>query len=107
LWNDKLLQVCSSFPIEESSPTSERDIFDDLQNVTLGVVPQENSTFGGVAETYDALCQASPCIVRGEVTIDIQHCLVVREGVEEDQIECILSHEQVGTTYPHMMSYIL
>lgn len=61
----------------------------------VGIVPQENTVFGTVIETYDKLRQAKCGFVKGEVAIPIQHCLVVQEGVQLHEIEYVLSHEQV------------
>ncbi|KAJ7597135.1 PDT-domain-containing protein [Mycena floridula] len=72
---------------------TDTDVFRSLEQVDFGVVPQENSTFGNVKETYDALREGN-CFIRGEITISIQHCLIVNEGAKPDSIECILSHEQ-------------
>jgi len=71
------------------------DVFDALSSTAdLGVVPQENSTFGSVIETYDNLRKPDARFVRGEMTLQVQHCLVVRQGVRLDDVKKILSHEQ-------------
>ena len=59
------------------------------------MVPQENSTFGSVIETCNALRGFHPGFVRGEVLLKIDHCLLVRKGVKLDEIRKVMSHEQV------------
>lgn len=64
----------------------------------LAVVPQENSTFGAVIETYDSLKLPSTgthTFVSGAISIGIQHCLIVLNGVKLEDIETVMSHEQV------------
>lgn len=64
----------------------------------LAVIPQENSIFGTVVETYDLLRSPDMGInkfVRGEIVLEVQHCLIVRRGVELSNITKVLSHEQV------------
>lgn len=67
--------------------------------MSLALVPQDNSIFGNVIETYDLL--RSPEMGRekfisGEVTLGVQHCLLVRKGVKLEHIERIFSHEQAS-----------
>jgi prephenate dehydratase len=67
-------------------------------DVPLGFVPQENTIFGAVTETYDALRSPSlgkDLFVRGELTLAVQHCLIARKGVKSEDINHIASHEQV------------
>ncbi len=72
------------------------DTFEAVEDATsIGVVPQENTIFGNVIETYDALRRAKCGFVKGEVTLQAQHCLLVQRGVRLDEIEQVLSHEQV------------
>lgn len=72
-----------------------QDVFSSLSpSVPLGVVPQENSTFGSVIETCNALRGSHPGFVRGEVLLKIDHCLLVRKGVKLDEIRKVMSHEQ-------------
>lgn len=64
----------------------------------LAVVPQENSTFGAVIETYDSLKLPSTgmhIFVSGAISIGIRHCLIVLNGVKFEDIEIVMSHEQV------------
>lgn len=66
----------------------------------MGLVPQENSIHGIVIEVYDILRVPEfgrDAFVRGEVTINIQHCLITRKGVALKDVKRILSHEQVRT----------
>lgn len=73
-----------------------QDVFRSLsQDVTFGVVPQENTIYGMVVETYDTFRSTSRVFVRDEITLQIQHCLLVKKGTTLDRIKRILSHEQV------------
>ncbi|KAG6842576.1 hypothetical protein C0991_000102 [Blastosporella zonata] len=67
-------------------------VFDSLSTSDSGLVPQENSIFGNVVETYDCLRESG--FVRGEVILQVQHCLLVKPGVKLHDIEKVLSHEQ-------------
>lgn len=62
--------------------------------IHVGVVPHENSILGTVAETYDSL-RNSPYFICGEVTLKIDHSLLVKRGVKVHQIKRVFSHVQV------------
>lgn len=73
------------------------DVFDTISSTAkLGVVPQENTIFGSVIETYDVLRKPDAGFVRGEITLRIQHCLLTRQGVELRDVQKVMSHEQVS-----------
>jgi len=60
-------------------------------------LPQENSIFGSVTETYDLLRSSELGTrkwIRGAVRLSVQHCLVVRRGKTIRDIKKVLSHEQ-------------
>ncbi|KAF9473115.1 PDT-domain-containing protein [Pholiota conissans] len=71
------------------------DVFHALSpNLPLGVIPQENSIFGTVVETYDLLRTSQSAFIRGEIVLKVEHCLLVKKGVQLHQIQKVLSHEQ-------------
>lgn len=87
------------FEVQRSLKGPSSAVFDAVSSGTpCAVVPQQNSTFGSVIETYDnlrRLAVGSTVFIRGETTMYIQHCLVVRPGVKQEEITRIVSHEQV------------
>ncbi|KAJ7694141.1 Prephenate dehydratase-domain-containing protein [Mycena rosella] len=72
------------------------DVFEAVASKTAhaGVVPQENSIFGSVIETYDTLRRQNVPAIRGEIVLEVQHCLLARRGVKHEDIRYIKSHEQ-------------
>lgn len=63
--------------------------------IPICVVPQENSIFGSVVETYDNLRRSDCGFVQGEVLLKVKHCLVVQNGITLGEIRRVMSHEQV------------
>jgi prephenate dehydratase len=75
------------------------DVFHSVgPSAQLALLPQENSIFGIVTETYDLLrCSdvGESKWIRGAVTLSVRHCLVVRRGKTIRDVKRVLSHEQV------------
>ena len=68
-------------------------------------MPQENSIFGPVIEMYDMLRLpevGQSKFIKGEVTLAVQHCLIVRHGVKREDVTRILSHDQVCILAPDL-----
>lgn len=61
------------------------------------LVPFENSIEGAVRSTLDALAfDATEVAMVGEYDLPIRHCLIARPGVDEAEIEVVLSHPQAS-----------
>ncbi|KLO14474.1 PDT-domain-containing protein [Schizopora paradoxa] len=73
-------------------------VFESLSStIPLAVIPKENSIFGSVVETYDQLrskAVGSTVFIRGEISLAVQHCLLVRKGIRLENVTRVLSHEQ-------------
>lgn len=74
------------------------DVFNAVPSETaFGVIPQENSIFGTVTETYDLLrlpALGNEKFVRGELAHAVRHSLLVRTGVKLEDVRRVMSHEQ-------------
>ncbi|KIY47055.1 PDT-domain-containing protein [Fistulina hepatica ATCC 64428] len=63
----------------------------------VAVIPHENSLFGTVAETYDALMHMSGPRIVETLTLSVQHCLLARKenaSMDLSGVTSVLSHEQ-------------
>ena len=58
-----------------------------------GVVPIENSLEGSVNDTLDLLIRES-VLIRQELVLPIEHCLLVRPGVGGGDVRVVYSHPQ-------------
>lgn len=59
-----------------------------------GVVPIENSLEGSVTHTLDILIQESRLLIRRELVLPIEHCLLVLPGTRAADIQTVYSHPQ-------------
>jgi len=59
-----------------------------------GVVPIENSLEGSVTDTLDLLIHESSLVIRKELVLPIDHCLLVRPGTQAHEIKVLFSHPQ-------------
>ncbi|KAH7883680.1 Prephenate dehydratase-domain-containing protein [Phlebopus sp. FC_14] len=89
---------CFGSSVDYVPQTTIADVQQSLStDVPFGIVPQENSIYGSVVETYNLLrnpAVGEETFVRGVTLLAIQHCLIVRRGVRIDDIKHVLSHEQ-------------
>lgn len=59
-----------------------------------GVVAIENSIEGSVTDTLDILIHESCLSIRQELVLPVDHCLLVRPGMQADDVKVLLSHPQ-------------
>lgn len=85
------------------------DIFNQVETgqADYAVLPIENTTSGSITDVYDLLQQTSLSIV-GEITIPIDHCVLVSGSTDLQQVETVYSHpqpfqqcSQFVNRYPH------
>ena len=60
----------------------------------VAVVPFENSLAGAVGETHDLIIHQLDLLIRDELVIPIEHCLIVAPDADISQIRVIYSHPQ-------------
>ena len=79
----------------ESGCAKFADIFNQVETgqADYAVVPIENTSSGGINDVYDLLQHTSLSIV-GEMTITIDHCVLVSGTTDLETIETVYSHPQ-------------
>ncbi|MDX7985976.1 bifunctional chorismate mutase/prephenate dehydratase [Xenorhabdus sp. 12] len=71
------------------------DIFSlvEIGQADYGILPLENTSSGAINEVYDLL-QHTPLSLVGEMTLPINHCLLVAEQTDISRIKTVYSHSQ-------------
>ncbi|AUX94524.1 bifunctional chorismate mutase/prephenate dehydratase [Mixta gaviniae] len=79
----------------ESGCLKFHDIIQEVESgrADYAVLPIENTSSGSINEVYDLLQQTSLSIV-GEMTVPIDHCVLVSGTTDLQQIETVYSHPQ-------------
>ena len=65
----------------------------ERQEASFGVVPVENSSEGIITHTLDCFVESSLVIV-AEIVVDIEHCLLARDGVGEGAVQRVYANPQ-------------
>ncbi|MDR0217487.1 MAG: bifunctional chorismate mutase/prephenate dehydratase [Enterobacteriaceae bacterium] len=65
----------------------------ELGQADYGILPLENTSSGAINDVYDLLQHTSLSLV-GEITLPINHCLLVAKESDISQIKTIYSHSQ-------------
>ncbi|KQN64793.1 bifunctional chorismate mutase/prephenate dehydratase [Erwinia sp. E602] len=81
------------------------EIFNQVETgqAEYAVLPVENTTSGSITDVYDLLQQTSLSIV-GEITMPIDHCVLVSGQTDLQQIETVYSHPQPFQQCSHFIN---
>ncbi|MEM6161984.1 bifunctional chorismate mutase/prephenate dehydratase [Erwinia sp. P6884] len=79
----------------ESGCLKFQEIFNQVETgqADYAVLPIENTSSGSINDVYDLLQQTSLSVV-GEMTIPIDHCVLVTGSTDLQQVETVYSHPQ-------------
>ncbi|MCU5773110.1 bifunctional chorismate mutase/prephenate dehydratase [Erwiniaceae bacterium BAC15a-03b] len=79
----------------ESGCLKFHDIINQVETgqADYAVLPIENTSSGSINDVYDLLQQTSLSLV-GEMTVPINHCVLVADSTDLQQIETVYSHPQ-------------
>ena len=69
-------------------------VFEMVGMDSFGIVPLENSIFGSVSETFDALALFPDLEITSEALIEIDHCLATNRNHPISYIKKVISHPQ-------------
>ncbi|MBD2812025.1 bifunctional chorismate mutase/prephenate dehydratase [Xenorhabdus sp. Vera] len=71
------------------------DIFSlvEIGQADYGILPLENTSSGAINEVYDLL-QHTPLSLVGEITLPINHCLLITGQTDTSRIKTVYSHSQ-------------
>ena len=83
----------------ESGCAKFADIFEQVETgqADYAVVPIENTSSGGINDVYDLLQHTTLSIV-GELTLPIDHCVLVSTSTDAQQITTVYSHPQPSSS---------
>ncbi|SFU95033.1 bifunctional chorismate mutase/prephenate dehydratase [Xenorhabdus koppenhoeferi] len=71
------------------------DIFSlvEIGQADYGILPLENTSSGAINEVYDLL-QHTPLSLVGEITLPINHCLLITGQTDTSRVKTVYSHSQ-------------
>lgn len=94
-YTEQAMQHCFGTKVQATAAGSFREVMEAVQNrqADYGVLPIENTTTGGITDSYDLLMEYDNYIV-AEHVIRIEHALLTVPGTEISEVKTIYSHPQ-------------
>ncbi|MBE5960951.1 MAG: prephenate dehydratase [Lachnospiraceae bacterium] len=94
-YTEQAMEECFGTEITSYPEDTFKAVVDAVMNgeVDYGVLPIENTTTGGITDSYDLLVQADVCIV-AEHVIKVEQSLLGVEGAKLADIKTVYSHAQ-------------
>lgn len=94
-YSEQAMEDCFGSEVESFSAGSFKEVMEAVQEgrADFGVLPIENTTTGGITDSYDLLMDYENYIV-AEHVVTIEHALLACEGATLDGIRQVYSHPQ-------------
>lgn len=94
-YSEQAMQECFGTEVVNFSAETFREVMCAVKDgrADYGVMPIENTTTGGISDSYDLLVEFDNCIV-AEHVIKVNHALLSLPGATMEDIEVIYSHPQ-------------
>ncbi len=94
-YSEQAMLDCFGEEVESFSAGTFKEVMEAVQEgrADFGVLPIENTTTGGIDDSYDLLTEYSNCII-GEHVVKIEHALLALPGTELSDIRRVYSHSQ-------------
>ena len=94
-YTEQAMEDCFGTEVESFPAATFKEVMEAVQNerADYGVLPIENSTTGGITDSYDLLMEYDNYIV-GEHVVKIEHALLALPGAELTDIRTVYSHAQ-------------
>lgn len=94
-YSEQAMEDCFGCEVESFSAGSFKEVMEAVQEgrAEFGVLPIENTTTGGITDSYDLLMEYENYIV-AEHVVTIEHALLACEGATLDGIRQVYSHPQ-------------
>lgn len=94
-YSEQAMADCFGTEVFSFPAASFKDVMEAVQNgaADFGVLPIENTTTGGITDSYDLLMEYDNYLV-GEHVVKIEHALLAVPGTKIEDIQTVYSHSQ-------------
>lgn len=94
-YSEQAMEECFGTEVTSFSATTFREVMEAVQEgkAEFGVLPIENTTTGGITDSYDLLLEYDNCLI-GEHIVKIEHALLGLTTAEFSDITTVYSHSQ-------------
>ncbi|MBR6643027.1 MAG: prephenate dehydratase [Lachnospiraceae bacterium] len=94
-YSEQAMEECFGSAVTSFPAASFKEVMEAVQNekADFGVLPIENTTTGGITDSYDLLMEYDNYLI-GEHVVKIEHALLGIPGAKPEQLRKVYSHSQ-------------
>ena len=94
-YSEQAMEECFGSAVTSFPAASFKEVMEAVQNekADFGVLPIENTTTGGITDSYDLLMEYDNYLI-GEHVVKIEHALLGIPGAKTEQLRKVNSHSQ-------------